>query len=77
MHPLEQATFLYSDVYIAVRVFGMRYPTYLRDTTADERHLYRLFLVLEGLKERYAQHKNQEELERQRRLRAITHGREE
>lgn len=75
MHPLEQATFLYGDVYIAVRVFGMRYPVYLAETTPDERHLYRLFLVLEQQKERYAQKKHQEDMERQRRMQQLHQGR--
>ena len=54
MHPLDDHSPLYVDVYIALRVLGMRYPEYIAQTTREERALYGLLMSLENLKESHA-----------------------
>jgi hypothetical protein len=66
LHPLERQTELYGDVFIAVRIFGMRYPEYMAQTTRHERYLYRLFLVLEAKKEEFAREQMEAEMEQER-----------
>lgn len=59
-HDLDQSTAFYIDVYVAWEL-GMRYPTYIQQTTPQERLLYQLFLSLKAMKERHAQERAQEE----------------
>lgn len=58
-HPLETDTELYSDIMLAVRVLGMRYPVYMAETTSLERWMYRMFLALERAKELHRQERVQ------------------
>lgn len=56
---LDSNTVLYADCYIALRIFGIRYTTYIATTSPRERALYQYFLALENLKEQRAHEKIQ------------------
>lgn len=57
---------------MAVRVFGMLYTDYMRRTTPLERHLYRLFLLLEQKKDEHAREEMQQALDLERRIQEET-----
>jgi hypothetical protein len=69
---LDHHTALYADVYIALRVFGIRYPQYVQQTTPSERLLYQFFLALEAAKEQRAMERQQQEMDMERQARAAT-----
>ena len=64
--PLESDTVFYNDMYVAIRVFGMLYTDYMQRTTLYDRLAYKLFLVLEGAKEKYHREKEERHRDAQR-----------
>mgnify|MGYP001609523692 CR=1 FL=1 len=69
---LDHHTVLYADIYIALRVFGIRYPAYIQRTTPSERELYQMFLALEAAKEARVLERQEQQMQMERQAREAT-----
>jgi hypothetical protein len=70
LHPLEQQTPLYIDLYVALRILCMPYSRYMQETSQHER--YRMFLLLEQAKEDHARERAEQFAEAEREAMAAT-----
>lgn len=55
LDPLEHDTSLYRELYIALRILGMTYSSYISQVSKQERIMYKLFFFMEAEKERHAE----------------------
>ena len=63
---LDANTPVYTDAFVALEIFHMRYPDYVRQIPRTERLWYQLVLALKNKKERRAMDRAQQEADMQR-----------
>ena len=66
LHDLDATTPTYVDCYVALEVFHLSYPEYIRRIPRTERLFYQVFLAMKGLKEKRAQDRQKEESDMER-----------